>query len=209
MKATTLNRPHLWLWFLLVAGNGIAAEPLSTAFVYQGRLSERGSGASGTYDFTFTLWDAATNGTALAPACTAGNVAVTGGLFTATLDFGREVLAGQARWLEVSVRTNGGAGYTSLHPRHPITPAPYALYALQAGTASVTNLAGTYGGIVSFSNPANRFTCNGAGLAGVDARPTVSPATALDLPVSMLLPSKDFPRPIFGGWTATAARFRD
>ena len=58
-------------------------------------------------------------------------VTIHGGLFTAALDFGPYAFNGDARWLEIAVRTNGLAGeYTALTPRQPVTPTPYALRAL-------------------------------------------------------------------------------
>jgi 3-isopropylmalate/(R)-2-methylmalate dehydratase small subunit len=78
---------------------------------------------------------------------------VTNGLFTVTLDFGAGVFTGASRWLEIGVRTNGGASFTVLSPRQPLTPTPYALYAPSAGTATtaqaVTANAVTGAGIAS------------------------------------------------------------
>lgn len=65
---------------------------------------------------------------------------VSNGLFAVTLDFGASPFNGDARWLQIYVRTNGGltAPYTPLSPRQALTPAPYALYAPNAGTAYAT-----------------------------------------------------------------------
>jgi hypothetical protein len=51
---------------------------------------------------------------------------VTNGLFTVTLDFG-SVFNGNATWLSITVRTNGGAGFTALSPLQELTPTPYAI----------------------------------------------------------------------------------
>ncbi len=40
--------------------SGAAAQ--TTSFTYQGRLADGGQGATGTYQFTFKLFDAATGG---------------------------------------------------------------------------------------------------------------------------------------------------
>ena len=61
---------------------------------------------------------------------------LTNGLFTVALDFGVGVFTGEARWLEIAVRTNGGGMFTALTPRQPLTPSPYALYASNAGAAA-------------------------------------------------------------------------
>ena len=66
---------------------------------------------------------------------------VTNGLFTVTLDFGSGVFDGNARWLDIGVRTNGGGAFTSLSPRQPILPTPYALYAANAGIAAAGTVA--------------------------------------------------------------------
>ena len=54
---------------------------------------------------------------------------VSGGLFTADLDFGAAAFDGQARWLEVAVRPGASTGaYTTLAPRRALLANPYALY---------------------------------------------------------------------------------
>jgi predicted regulator of Ras-like GTPase activity (Roadblock/LC7/MglB family) len=58
---------------------------------------------------------------------------VSNGLFTVVLDFGGEVFAGNARWLEIRVRDGASTGaYTALAPRQALTPAPVATYAERA-----------------------------------------------------------------------------
>ena len=131
----------------------------SSAFTYQGRLIDRGQPAVGTYDFSFRLRDAATNGNSLGLPLTRVSVPVTNGLFTSLLDFGDDALAAQPLWLEIGVRTNGSvSAYTVLAPAQNLTAAPYAAFArhaLAAGTA--TNfapgvlLAGNGAGITNLS----------------------------------------------------------
>jgi len=58
MKTLTFS---LFTALALLAAPGEAA-PLGTAFTYQGRLTESGSTATGTYDLQFNLLDAATGG---------------------------------------------------------------------------------------------------------------------------------------------------
>jgi hypothetical protein len=102
--------------------------PKLTAFTYQGRLTDGGSPANGEYDFRFRLYDALSGGTTLTDTRYLGNVQVTDGLFSVQIDFGNDVFTGAARWLEIAVRPGDSTGsYTTLSPRHELTPAPYAL----------------------------------------------------------------------------------
>ena len=48
---------------------------------------------------------------------------------------------GNARWLEVGVRTNGSGAFTTLSPRQSLTPAPYASYTPSAGSAALATMA--------------------------------------------------------------------
>jgi trimeric autotransporter adhesin len=153
-----------------------------TAFTYQGRLNEGGSPASGTYDFRFRLASDPLANNYVAGNVLTNGVPVSGGLFTVLLDFGGGVFAGSNLWLEVDVRTNGAGGYTVLNPLQAVTPGPYAIMAGSAGNLlgalpatqlsgaiPSAQLAGTYAGALTFSNAANSFAGNGAGLANVNA----------------------------------------
>ena len=160
----------------LLAGN-LVATPLGTAFTYQGVLNDSDGPVAGSYDMRFAIYDAVTDGSAVGSALT-NTVAVSNGLFTVTLDFGSGTFAGEARWLEIGVRTNGSAGdFTAMSPRQTLTSAPYALYAPGAGTAgSASNLlgvlaagqlSGTYPNALNLSNPANSLSGDGSQLTGI------------------------------------------
>jgi len=108
----------------------------TTAFTYQGRLTDNGGLPNGNYDMYFSVFATNSGGTTLG-AVTNRPVAVTNGLFVVTLDFGSGVFTGPPRWLEMGVRTNGSAGlYTALLPRQQITATPYAIFAGIAGNVS-------------------------------------------------------------------------
>src|SRR5436853_614916 len=93
-----------------------------TVFTYQGKLSASGSAANGSYDFSFTLWDSVSGGAQIGGLSASGSTLVSNGIFTVFLDFGSIPFNGNARWLEVGVRTNGSTGeYTVLNPRQPFT----------------------------------------------------------------------------------------
>jgi hypothetical protein len=105
-----------------------SAQGIGTAFTYQGRLTDAGSPPTGAYDFQFRAFDAATGGTQSGPTVTRDDVAVAGGLFTTSLDFGA-VFTGNRRWLEIAVRPGASTGaYTPLLPRQELTPAPNSVF---------------------------------------------------------------------------------
>jgi hypothetical protein len=139
---------------LFIVINSVFAQ--GTAFTYQGQLIAGGGPASGSYDFTFALFNnSSTNTGQVGNTLTNLDVGVTNGLFTVTLDFGA-VFTGNATWLAIDVRTNGGVNFTSLSPLQELTPAPYAIYAPNAGSAANVT------GAVSLSQlPAAVLTNNG------------------------------------------------
>jgi hypothetical protein len=110
----------------------------TSAFTYQGRLSEQNKPANGDYDLAFRLMDAATNGNPVGPLLIRAPVAVADGLFSVSLDFGDTVFTGNPLWLQIGVRTNGTASpYTLLNPLQPVATAPYATFANRAATADM------------------------------------------------------------------------
>ncbi|MBI5386504.1 MAG: hypothetical protein HZA90_17685 [Verrucomicrobia bacterium] len=139
MKATPLLQTATLLAALLTLNpqpSTCLAAPLGTAFTYQGRLTDAGAPANGIFDLRLAICDSAGGSSPLAVTTNAA-VTVASGLFAVTLDFGPEVFTGEARWLELGVRTNGSASdFTRLGPRQPLTPAPHALFAPNAGTAA-------------------------------------------------------------------------
>lgn len=120
---------------LLLAGGPVTRGlAQGTAFTYQGRLTDAGAPASGTYDLSFALFDAGSGGNQAGPALTNSSVALSNGVFTVALDFGPGIFTGPAYWLEIGVRPTGGGGdFTVLAPRQSLTPAPNALFASLAG----------------------------------------------------------------------------
>jgi hypothetical protein len=131
-------RLSLVLIAILLISTTAAARPLengySTSFTYQGRLTDGGGPATGSYDLEFKLYDALYDGVLLGTD-PLEDVPVSGGLFTVQLDFGN-VFDGRALYLQIGVRPGDSTeGYTPLTPRQQLTPAPYSLYALQSGNA--------------------------------------------------------------------------
>src|SRR5215813_1319426 len=62
------------------------AQAQTTAFTYQGKLTDSGNLATGNYDFQFTLFDALSGGAQQGTTQTVSNVTVTNGIFTVNLD---------------------------------------------------------------------------------------------------------------------------
>ena len=97
-----------------------------------------GSPVTGLYDFTNALYNASSGGAQAGSTITLTAVPVTNGLFTVILDFGAGVFNGTTHWLQIGVRTNGGAAFTGLSPRQELTPTPYAIFAESANAAGLT-----------------------------------------------------------------------
>jgi len=135
---------------ILLCGAFVRAYSQGTAFSYQGRLTDGASPVNGFYDLQFAIYDAASGGSAVAGPVTNMMIAVSNGLFTATLDFGASVFPGADRWLEIGVRPYGGGAFATLSPRQKLTPTPYAITASNlTGTASAaTNFTGLLAGDV-------------------------------------------------------------
>jgi hypothetical protein len=160
-----------------------------TAFTYQGALNDGAYPAEGTFDLTFTLYDASSGGSSIAGPVTNSAVVVSNGLFTTSVDFGGGVFTSASKWLGIGVRTNAVGSFAPLTPRQRVTPTPYAIFAEGAsaaglnGTIPAASLSGTYNGAVTFNNAANSFTGNGAGLTSLSAG-NVSSGTLADTRLS-------------------------
>jgi hypothetical protein len=145
------------------------AQAQGTTFTYQGRLSANGAPANGVYDLNFGLFSTSSGGSLIGNSDSVVGVSVTNGLFTVQLDFGAN-FPGASRWLEIAVRTNGGAVFTTVVPRQQLTATPYAI---TAGSLVSGGLPAVYTNVVTFNNTNNNFTGsfagNGSGLTNVNA----------------------------------------
>ncbi len=123
--------------YLFVGGAGLApgAEPLGSGFTFQGQLKQGGAPLNNTADFEFTLHDADVDGNMIGGIVAIDNVTVIDGLFTVQVnaggEFGPDAFHGEARFLEVAVRSphdpKDTEPFTPLDPRQPLTGTPYAL----------------------------------------------------------------------------------
>ncbi len=119
---------------ILVATASSRADPIGTAFTYQGFLETGGPPApvDGDCDFRFGLWRDATSAM---PADQVGtlqtfmDVQLNNGAFTITMDFGASAIDGSARWLEIEVCCPSTPPCTleKLIPRVELKPVPHAL----------------------------------------------------------------------------------
>ena len=93
-----MNKKSILTFFFMIALFVISANVVlaqTTAFSYQGRLSEAGAPVTGTRFFRFTLFDE--NGLAIAGATVDQTLTVTNGVFNTTLDFGAANFPGANR----------------------------------------------------------------------------------------------------------------
>jgi hypothetical protein len=130
--------------------NTFASLPVGPGFTYQGRLNDGGVPANGNYDLGFVLHDDPNTLNYLGNSIIIPAVPVTNGLFAVELnangEFGPNAFNGQARWLEVDVRTNNNVltnNFIVLTPRQPLTLAPHAMFALNASNAMNASFAAT------------------------------------------------------------------
>ncbi len=121
----------------------------TTAFSYQGSLSNNGVPASGNFDFELKLFDTASAGAQIGTTAERLNVLVTNGVFTISLDFGAGSLPGADRFLDISVRNAGSGAFVSLNPRQPITSSPYSVRSLNSETATTSANTTQLGGIAA------------------------------------------------------------
>jgi len=121
------------LIFCLVLCYVSAAWAQTTAFTYQGKLTDAGNPANGNYDLQFKLFDALAGGVQQGATLVRTPVTASAGNFTVTLDFGAAVFTGADRYLEIGVRPAGSVNaYTVLSPRQAVTPTPYAIRSMNA-----------------------------------------------------------------------------
>ncbi|MGD2110615.1 MAG: hypothetical protein PVI86_14645 [Phycisphaerae bacterium] len=146
-------RVRTWTFSVVTAWlvSPAAAEPVGTTFIYQGQLEEAGVPLSGAVDLTFELFDAEVGGNPVGSPLMLDDVPVLKGLFSVELDFGTAALTGQARWVQIEVRSPHDPAdtepFTPLDPRQPLTAAPYALFSLAPWRQSGTHVSYSGGNV--------------------------------------------------------------
>jgi hypothetical protein len=133
-----MKRIVLAAFLFLLAQAGYSTTPQSTAFTYQGNLSENNLPASGDFDLTFSLFNDATVGSQVGTTISMPAFHIANGTFTVDLDF-PGVFTGNQLWLEVTVGTE------TLSPRQPVNAVPVAAFSLQGNAiAPAWNSATSY-----------------------------------------------------------------
>jgi hypothetical protein len=161
------------------ADSPLAAGSQTTAFTYQGRLTDSGGAANGQYDLEFKLYDGVTGGTQQGSTVTLEDVAVTNGVFTVQLDFGAAVFGGADRFLEIGVRPGASTGaFTTLSPRQQVTSTPYAIRSVSAGAADMATTAASFSGSLSGDVTGTQSATVVSLVGGQSASSVASAATA-------------------------------
>lgn len=161
-----------------------AVRAQTTAFTYQGKLTDGGNPANANYDLQFKLFDALTGGVQQGAVLDRFSVTVIAGVFTVTLDFSPvNVFSGANRYLEIGVRpANSAIAYTVLAPRQPITSSPYAIQTLNTqqlgglpASRYVASDASGNVGIGTAASPLSKLTvqASGYGITQTDGTVTV------------------------------------
>jgi len=157
----------LWLGAALAVASLSPSLAQGTAFTYQGRLADNARPANGSYDLAFSLFPSASGGSRIGAVLSFPSTPVTNGLFSLSLDFGQGSFNGQDRWIELAVRTNGAATFSTLSPRRQVLPSPQSVYAATAANAQAVPASGV-SGVLSLANlPA--LAADGSLLTGLNA----------------------------------------
>jgi len=126
---------NIFSGLIFVCLTASAAFAQTTAFTYQGKLTNNGTPATGSYEMRFTLEDV--DAFQLGSPVTIPSVAVTQGIFTVELDFGTTYFDAADRFLKIEIRPamQNPPPFTLLSPRQKITPAPKSLFSNSASFA--------------------------------------------------------------------------
>jgi hypothetical protein len=112
----------------------------STAFTYQGKLTDGGAAANGVYDLRFRLFIDLGGATQAGGDVFRDDVHVANGIFTVSLDFGTSPFTSSTgNFLEIAVRPGGSTdpnAYVRLSPLQPLTSSPYSILTIRAQTAA-------------------------------------------------------------------------
>lgn len=145
-----------------MAAGAAQAQPLTTAFTYQGILNDAGAPANGTYDLQFRLFGVSAGGVQIGATLTRADIAISEGQLLTSLDFGAQY-TGQRRWLQIEIRPGASVGAFTVLPRQELTVSPNAAFALTAGSVAAHSLDDAYDDGRTITADAGPVQVNGAG----------------------------------------------
>lgn len=140
----------IFCFCVLLGGTSVRAQ--TSAFTYQGKLTDNAMAANGTYQIQFGLFDAVSGGAQISSTVINPTVNVSNGVFTVNLDFGAAAFSGANRFLQISVFSTATNAFVDLNPRQQITSAPYAVKSANAAVAETATNAANLGNL-----PASAF----------------------------------------------------
>lgn len=149
IKRSTLQNIFVGLVFVCLTASAALAQ--TTAFTYQGKLTNNGTPATGTYEMRFTLYDQAADGFEIGTAKTIPNITVTNGIFTVIINVGDwNFDNNNDRFIEIAVRPQGNVNpFTVLAPLQQVTHTPKSIFSnaaafanFSASSGNAINLAG-------------------------------------------------------------------
>lgn len=135
-----IKRACLLALSLVVCLAWLATAHATTEFSYQGEIRDEGTLVNGSCDLFFSVWDAETGGTQLAPEQSLAGVSVSEGRFTVGLDFGGGIFEGTPRWLRIRAACPAGSTPEALSPRQPVLPAPHAQFSARVPWSGIDNV---------------------------------------------------------------------
>lgn len=132
--------PAIWCALMaMLLSISAAAAPQLPDFTYQGFLRQNGAPVSGDFDFTYSLYDAISDGNQVGVTVSIPSFPVVDGVFTQSLAF-PGAFDGTQLWLEVTV--NG----VPVLPRQAVSTTPVAQFTLSGSTSGPAggDLSGSY-----------------------------------------------------------------
>lgn len=183
---------------MMLAATTAFAGPVGTAFTYQGKLTDNGAPANGSFDLRASVYDANNAGNLVAGPVSVNGVSVSNGLLNAQIDFGN-IFTGTALWLEIQVSPAGQNAFVTLTPRQPLNTTPFAAYALNGNwTASGSAIRNANSGFVGINRTSQ---VSGAEYFGIQA-----PATGTNYGGMYIRTDSTTARPFYGYSTGAGGK---
>jgi hypothetical protein len=138
-KKSILQNIFGGLIYVCLSAGAVFAQQMPT-FTYQGKLTNNGTPATGSYEMRFRLFNQVENGFQFGTPKIISNVAVANGIFTVKLEVGDWTFDQNDRFMEIAVRPQGNSNpFTVLAPLQQITLAPKAIFSDAAAIADFSS----------------------------------------------------------------------